>query len=379
MLIITRHRLHENNGGANGSKGFIHCIARLFENCSLICPAFEGTATTYIPANIKVYPYYDRRSNIRKGIDMWCGHICANASFVRNHLKTHRYDIIVIDHSFAGASLVRTIKDTGAKIITIHHNVERDYLNDNRKDYSILWRWPYIHFAQIAEKDSLELSNLNLTVTEKDAKEFQSWYVDKKNIQSWGNFEYRPMQQKTFQQKDNSKIVFVISGSLYFEQSLTPIIEFMNRYWPIVNQLYSHAELIIAGRNPRKLLISICGNFKNVYLFPNPVDMEEIIKRCNYYICPINAGSGRKLRIIDGLKQGLPILCHEVSAAGYEQIAKAGCLFSYHDEKSFKSALQAMVHAQICPEIVYDTFRNCFSLETGTERLRQILLQTNLL
>ncbi len=379
LLIITRHRLHENNGGANATKGFIHCLASIFDDCSLICPAFEGDATLYIPANVKLYPYHDQRSRITKGLDVWRGKICANEPYVKRHLKDHAYDIIVVDHSFAGALLVNAIKDTGAKMITIHHNVERDYQHDNRKEYSILFRWPYIHYAQKAEKECLQYSDINLTLTEKDALEFKSWYPDRDmHLYPWGTFDYRPMEDKTLSPK-HKEPHFIITGSLYFMQSLNPIMEFIQHYWPLVKDVCHEARLTIAGRNPSQILYKTCKDDNSITIIPNPDDMAALVSQANYYICPINAGSGLKLRVMDGLKQGLPVLCHQISAAGYEPLEIAGCVYSYHNEESFGKKLHQLLTSEMDPNIVYQTFKKCFSLETGISRLNDILLQENIL
>lgn len=378
LLFITRHRLNENNGGANGSKGFIHCFAALFEDMSLICPAFDGETKLYIPSHVKVFPYYDYRSKIRKGLEMWCGRICANNLFVKHHLRQNSYDIIVIDHSIAGASLVKTIKATGAKVITIHHNVERDYLRDNRKEHSLLYRMPYLHFAMKAERECLQYSDLNLTVTEKDAKVFSSWYDCSVDVCNWGNFEYREIVDKTFSSKKDEQ-TFIITGSLYFVQSFEPIVEFIQQYWPIVCQRVPQAKLIVAGRNPHKELEKECEGKENIRLIANPEDIQTIVQQANYYICPIHVGSGRKLRVLDGLKQGLPVLCHEVASSGYEEIMSAGCLYSYHDEKSFSLALNEMLISHVSPDMVYKIFKETFSIERGVQKLSQILLQEKII
>ena len=370
LLIITRHRLSENNGGANDSKGFVACFAALFDSCSIIYPYFDNPQSV-IPAKYKLYPYYDHRSNIHKGLDVYRGRICANLSFVKQHLKNHHYDVIVIDHSFAGASLTKTIKQTGAKLITIHHNVERDYQNDNRKDYSPLFRYPYIYFANKAERDCLQSSDVNLTVTESDAATFRSWYRDI-HVYNWGNFAYRPFADKTFTEKLESQ-VFIITGSLFFTQSLQPILEFVNDYWPLVIKTCPAAKLLIAGRNPAKALQEACSRSKAITIVPNPEDMGALVQQANYYVCPINVGSGCKLRVMDALREGLPVLCHQVSVAGYECMADSHCLFPYHDEHSFSHALHEMMDATIPPDTVYKIFKANYSTEAGVEKLRKIL------
>lgn len=378
LLFITCHKLDENNGGANGSKGFIRCFAALFDDCSLIYPEFEDTAS-YIPSKYKLYPCHDSRSKLRKGFDMYRGVVGSLYYCVREHLKNHSYDVIVIDHSATGTGLVKTIKATGAKIITIHHNVERDYLRDNGRERPLTYRLPYNFFAKKAERDCLKASDINLTVTERDANVFKTWF-EGAVVYNWGNFMYRPIDDKAFNDKQderNSKPTFIITGSLSFPQSVRPILEFVHRYWPRVEQACPHAHLIIAGRNPVQALTEACAMKGNIELVPNPDDMAEYISKAHCYVCPIDEGSGRKLRITDGLKEGLPVLCHDVSASGYECMAEAGCLFAYHDETSFDTSLHNMLYSPIKPDTVYRVFRDNYSIEAGVRKLRNILSTHN--
>ncbi len=376
LLFITCHKLDENIGGSNASKGFIRCFAELFDDCSIIYPEIKCT-TPYIPSIYKLIPCHDSRTKLQKGIDMYRGVVGALFKCVKNHLKNYRYDLIVIDHSVTATSLIRTIKATNAKIITIHHNVECDYLRDNGKERPITYRIPYNYFAKKAERDCLQNSAVNLTVTEHDANTFRSWYPDV-HIHNWGIFEYRNIPDKTFAQRPRG-LTFVITGSLSFVQSLTPIMDFIHRYWPIILQHYPHAKLLIAGRNPAKELVNECTKQASITIVPNPEDMAAVVRQADYYICPISAGSGMKLRIYDGLKEGLPILCHEVSVSGYEYIAKAGCLFAYHDESSFSASLNDTLHCTLSRQQVYDSFCKEFSLQTGISRLHNILQQENII
>ena len=376
LLIITRHRLNENNGGANGSKGFIRCFAELFDDCSIIYPEFDNPAA-YIPLKYKLIPCHDSRSKIRKGLDCYRGVLSPLASFSKTHLSDHKYDIIVIDHSFIATGLIKTIKQTGAKIITIHHNVESDYLNDNRQQFSLSFRIPYIYYAKKAERDCLQGSDINLTVTEKDAIKFKTWYKDI-HIYNWGNFEYKPIPPKTFTARERN-MTFIITGSLCFIQSLQPILEFIHKYWPIATSLYPDAKLIIAGREPSSSLLQACEKIKSIAVIPNPKDISSLVQQASYYVCPINAGSGRKLRVLDGLKQGLPVLCHLISMSGYECMADNHCMFTYHDEQSFEVSLKKILASNASAEFIYQTYRTNFSIKAGVEKLRMILKKEALL
>lgn len=371
LLFITHHRLCDNNGGSNASKGFLYSFATLFDDCSIICPSFEGDTVPFIPSNVKIHFIDNHRSNLHKFFDMYRGIISPIYYAVKDHLQTNKYDIIVIDHSFSGAGITRMCKATGAKIITIHHNVERDYLRDNSKERPIFYRYPFLYYSRKAEKGCLKDSDINLTVTERDASVFRSWYPNI-CVYPWGIFEYRRMQDKVFTPKQRQR-TFIITGSLYFAQSLMPIMDFVDKYWHLVRKHYPDATLLIAGRNPSAELESKCAASEGITIIPNPEDMAEVVQRADYYICPIYAGSGLKLRIYDGLKQGLPVLCHEVSASGYENLIANHCMFPYKDEATFMKSLHTLLSSTISQEEVYNTYRKTFSLSAGVKVLNEIL------
>lgn len=376
LLYITHHKLDENNGGCNASKGFLRCFAAFFDEGTVICHDMAD-ASPYIPSHFMFCPMQDRRSKVRKLFDMYRGVINGHYYFVREHLRENRYDVVVIDHTFTGAGLPAYIKRTGAQLITIHHNVERDYLRDNSKERPLLYRFPFLYFSKKAERDCLRLSNVNLTVTAHDADVFRSWCPDS-HIHPWGIFEFRPVEAPVPEPKKEER-TFVITGSLYFRQSLVPIIDFVRRYWPLVLQACPAAKLIISGRNPSDELKKAENEVAGVTIIPNPDKIVHVVQRANYYICPIYSGSGLKLRILDGLRQGLPILCHEVAANGYERVADSGCLFTYHDEASFMQALEKLMNVSVNPEQVFQSYKDCFSSEAGQKLLGEILRQEHIL
>jgi peptidoglycan/xylan/chitin deacetylase (PgdA/CDA1 family) len=373
MLFITCHKLDDNNGGANASKGFVNCIASLFDDCALIYPEFDNP-NAYISSVYKLYPCHDARPKLQKGLDMYRGVVSGLHAHVVKHLKTHRYDVIVIDHSVTATSLMKCLKKTGARIITIHHNVERDYLRDNGNERPVTFRYPYNYFAKKSERECLLNSDVNITLTQSDAREFESWYPSRNlHLHSVGIMEYRQIADKTFEPRAKGS-TFVISGSLCFIQSLVPIVDFVKRYHKCLKHVCPEARLVITGRNPSPMLYEACKGREDIEIIPDPEDMEAVVRHADYYICPISAGSGMKLRVMDGLKQGLPVLCHEVSTAGYEKFMEDGMLHAYKDETTFMASLRKMLSMDIPQHDIYESFRQYFSPEAGRERMRKAIV-----
>lgn len=380
ILIITRHYLDQNTGGPNVSKAYITALAELYNNSVLIYPEYAGRDTSmYLPLSIKKIPCYDSRSKIIKGLDIYRGRLHRFTSFVKEHLKQNTYDVIVIDHSLTAAELLNPIKNTNAKIITIHHNVEAEYVKDNMP--SFLFSLPYVYYVKKAEKDSLMCSDLNLTLTNSDADYFVSKFkLSKDKVCTMGSFEMKGNKQKYDHNSiDLDKKIFVISGSMNFPQTEKALLNFLNVYFPVLQKEYPNAKLIITGRNPTNKIKQICSLYNSISLTANPDNIAEVIKKGSVYICPINTGSGIKLRVMDGLRLGLPVLAHSISAKGYESIQNSEFLFDYIDEESFLKSLKRIMSLSFKREEVYDAFQSYFGFEAGKSRLGDILSRNNLL
>lgn len=379
ILIITRHYLDENNGGSNGSKAYIRALSELYPDCALMYPEHvDKKSVEFIPNGVKAIPCYDHRSKWKKGFDVYRGILHRFSGFVAKHIDSNKYDIVVIDHSHTANGVIGNVKKQGSKVVTIHHNNESQYFRDNKP--GVLYRWPFIHYSEKAERDALLMSDLNITVTEKDAREFREWYPGRNiHCHNMGTFQYQDLPSEIQDDGIRNCQTFAITGSMNFQQSQQPVIQFVERYLPLLLRKIPQAKLIIAGRDPSVSIQKVCAKHPEITLIPNPVDIGAVISQADIYVCPTDTGSGVKLRVMDGLKIGIPILGHSVSLNGYEAIKKDGFFFDYNDESSFERSLDEVVSLQYKKQQVYDSFLSYFGFEAGKRRLKEILQKENLI
>lgn len=375
VLIITKHYLDQSLGGPNCSKAFIKALTSIYDDCTLIYPE-HNDHTTQMPfmdcGKVVLVPCFDKRSRLRKGVDVYLGKIHRFGGFVKSFLSKNSFDIIFIDHSFTAASgVIEAAVKSGSKIVTLHHNVESTYIKDNGQ--SILFRLPYNRFSIKAEHKSIIHSDLNLTLTEADRKYFTDKYADKRDtFDVMGIFEY--IDRSTDLSCTPGTQTFIISGALSAVQTETALMAFLNDYMPALNEICPQSKLIITGRNPSRNLIDACGRFENITITPNPENIFKEVAKGSYYICPLFTGSGIKLRVMDALVSGLPVVAHDVSVNGYESIVKDGFMFGYHDVESFKSAVKEVMTVKEHSK-VRDSFLSYFSYTAGRNRLLSILKQ----
>lgn len=216
-----------------------------------------------------------------------------------------------------------------------------------------------------------------------DADYFAEWNknLNKYPIECLGNFETpdAPVLFDKYQGTHGKGVRMVISGSMNFPQTVDAIVNFLTVYYPVAKKISPFISLVLTGRNPAKKIKDLCRNDSTIKIVESPDDIFEVIKDGNLYVSPIFGGSGVKLRVMDGLRLGLPVLCHENSANGYETIMKAGYMFTYHDVLSFESSYSKLIHTKFEKKNIYESYRQTFSFEAGIKRLRDILKKHNLI
>ena len=112
-------------------------------------------------------------------------------------------------------------------------------------------------------------------------------------------------------------------------------------------------------------------------LTPNPENIRALAAQSTIYLCPMDAGGGLKMRILDGLRAGQPVLVHERSARGFDALLDTPYFCTYNDPESFENGLKQILHylqsASYSRATIQDKYYELFSFEAGIERLKAIL------
>jgi len=371
-LFITHHYLSGNNGGSFASRAFINSFAEISEELTLLYPIKAGQ-NLFDNINPKVVPCpvkYDS-SKWKKALDILVGKIHRFFDIANEINAKEKFDLVVFDTSLVSFRLIDKFKASGAKILVIHHNYQYEYFRDNtRFPLSV----PTLFWCRIYERQAIRKADMNLTLTPQDvvllAKNYNGGNRD--NIKSVGVFEFCPSLPKTFADEANQCKRFVITGNLSDIQTESSLVPWLNDYFPILKEELPEASLVVAGKNPGSELRNICEKL-GASLIPSPESMDEIIKEADCYICPTCLGGGLKLRVLDGLKWGLPVVSHEISARGYDSFVEKGYMFSYSNPEGFRQSLKSLKRSIFIKKDIYEEYCSEFSFDSGLGRLRRIL------
>lgn len=370
-------------GGAMASHAYLRAFCEL-NNGNIDVVVADHCQKSY--ANLKqnyfkfenIY-YVHNRSLLRRLLSVFNGHLNRYIGFVRKIIieNHNRYNLIVFDHSSIAGPLAKLAKSYGLKTITIHHNYEKEYYHDN---HSKLDRMLFLRHVVNCEKDAFLFSDLNLFLTEQDERKFHEVYGKPSGHSSIiGVFEFGDSKVAEIKESTNKKRILqlVITGSLCTVQGVDGIKYFFEDLYPLIP---TFVQIVVAGRKPTNEVISLCESHNNVTLVPNPENMEDIIRNGDIYICPTRVGGGLKLRVMDGLKLGIPVIAHQCSSRGYDMFHDSLYFKVFSNPLEFKNSLNEMIYMYsnkcVSKKKVQEEYLASFSYHSGLGRLSRILKST---
>lgn len=369
LIDATNVNITLPGGGSFCTQAYIEAFLRLFpDRVDVLHPA-EAHIRDSRYTTIDV-PKRDKTQQFR---GIFHGQFHRAGQFIVDYLRTNsEYEMVVISTGFFAGGIIPQIASLDIKTVIIHHNFEPEYKLDSRSPltlYGATDRW-----IRYWEKKGYLLSDINLFLTQQDKLRFESEYGKREDNYVSGVFEPTSEHQ--------SLLIFslsqsaVITCALSDKQNVNPLIRFRETYLPIFRQELPDWTIHIMGRNPGPEIIAM-NNHEGVEVIPNPENIRSLAAESAIYLCPMDAGGGLKLRIMDGLRAGQPVLAHARAARGYDCFEGKPFFLTYDDEDSFREGLRAINRYiqsfDYSREAVQSQYYRYFSLESGIERLEAIL------
>ena len=374
-LILSFGSIKGNDGGVQGARAIINAFAAISNIVTLISPSDEPSDTASsngLDHKIKMVPIGNNKSLYKKFFNYFFLKRNRFYDIFKKEIISNKYNIAVFVNSKGSYGLIDLAHLYGLKVVVIHENYEYMYVHDNITDNNIISKL-YLYLVRKIESEAVEKSDIGLGRTLNDVNTLEMVYGKgrKSNIYRIGAFKYI-YGQSSINRNTSKEFTFSITGVLSALQTFQPLKEFIIDYYPLIKQHRPEANMVVAGRNPKEDLVKLCDE-SGIKLIANPEQMDPIVNKSHYYICPTYMGSGIKMRIMDAFKLGIPVLAHEKSSIGYEPFVEKGYMLIYKDKKTFEDVLEKIYHTNYNHEDIINLYNQEFSLEGAIERLKNIL------
>ena len=368
ILYIAPHDIKKRTGGALATLAYYNALVALYgDKVDIMMPAevCDSSIQNAIPVR--------SRSHI---MALLSGSLHRYKKTVMKLLseRAKDYQVCVINGGLYAGDMMDMIHRYGLKIMVIHHNFEREYAMDNKGLLTLGGRTSY--FIVKNEKQAYQKADVNCFLTREDIDLFNKHY-GKSPAKSFLLGTFGPYDIELPHSIEPSQKIIAITGSMNSIQTMCGISDVHKNYYDIIKELCPEWELVIAGRNPRQEVYNLQKeNPEKIRVIPNPENMDEVTSPASIFLCPTNVGGGLKLRLMDGLRMGLPILVHKVSARGYDIFFEKPYFKVYEDRESFKHGLQELLRFSskgFSRSDIQTEYLLHFGFKAGRERVNKII------
>jgi glycosyltransferase involved in cell wall biosynthesis len=309
-LIALRHKAatHPESQIAMAKEELLrHCrtveivdISSATTGSGLAGRALKSVATA-TPFNVSVYESGAMRDRIRS--------LCSRVPFDVFH-----YDTI---------GLAQYLPDTGSgPTVMTHHGAESHMIHRRIRLERNLVKKAFFAFEWLAleryERNMCRRFDANVTMSDHGIAP-DAAFTTVANGVDVGYFTPSPGS-------NGHSVVF--AGRLDQYSNRDGIIHFMAEAWPALTQQFPDATIHILGHNPPEELRQIAARSPQVTVTGFVDDIRPYFQRATAAICPVRDGGGTRIKVLDALAQGMPLVSTSIGCEGIDVVPERDVLIA---------------------------------------------------
>lgn len=283
-----------------------------------------------------------------------------NKKRVMDYIEENDIDTILLELPFTAEHIdFGIIKKGGIRIVLVEHNVEYIYEQETLSKYGCLAR-AEINRMKKYEREILPQADAVVTVSPTDQdilqKEFELTNVV---------FLPIPMEMPDVRWKETNAKYIIFNGSLSSHVNYYSMKEFYKAVFPEYVRQYPEVKLLITGGVKDSVRKEFSHDNIEFTGFVSEEHLHELLCSCLFMVSPIIIGSGTKLKLIEGMSMGIPIVASQHCFDGVPFAAEnvKPYLVSSTDEEYLEhmnllteSATARTSLSQAAVDFFYDTF-----------------------
>ncbi|MEL4895743.1 glycosyltransferase family 4 protein [Crocosphaera sp. Alani8] len=238
---------------------------------------------------------------------------------LRNILYKFSPDVVIVEELWTYHYL-KVIKAVSCKIILDNHNVEADLLQQNYGKLKL--KLPRL---KAIEKNFIRQSNQVWVCSEDDKNLLNNLYGSNKNVYTIPNTinvnNYNDVYQGKQSYPSNlapsdHNILFL--GQYNYPPNAIAADILLETIYPQVKQHYPDTKLLLVGRNANSRMQQASKEDPNIIVTGSVPDVRPYLAAASVMVVPLQKGGGTRLKILEALASGCPVISTSKGAEGIE-------------------------------------------------------------
>lgn len=262
-------------------------------------------------------------------------------------------------------SYIADIRPMVGQIIVDMHNIESELLGQISKGQRNRVRSIKDRFRlKLLERQSIKLADQIWTCTVQDEQRLIQNHSLSKPTHVVQNpvprFSTKPDKLPYIAPNIQTEPVILYIGHLGYIPNVDAVERLITKIFPIIQNTYPAAKLLIAGRYPTPLIRRLTEQ-SSIELFENPEQLNFLFERSHISIVPLVFGGGSRLKILEVASMGIPIVASPLAAEGLGFTDTVDIMLGEDDQQLADTACELISNHQLFDKIRTTAFKNARS------------------
>lgn len=269
---------------------------------------------------------------------------------INEELANEKYDLIHAETFYVMPHLGRTNVPTILVEQTIWHNVYKHYV-----EREVPWLLRPFYMQDVLkvkfwEKYYWSKSDKLFAVSQEDREEMLK-VVPKKEVGIIPNgVDSEFFREKKRERRVPPRILYGVTNFEWLQnQEATRLL--VEEVWPKIKRRYTNAKVWIVGRKMPEWLKNLSKKDDSFEITENISDARDAYRRASIMVAPIEGSGGTRLKILEAMAAGLPVISTSVGVAGLKLKDKVNALIADSPAKIAEYALMLLSDDRLAKKI----------------------------
>lgn len=270
-----------------------------------------------------------------------------------NEIITNEFDIIQVEW-LQMAHYLSFNRLKNIPLILVEHDVA--YIPSQRRIQTVNKVLKYI-----ARRESNKMKNYEQKMCQNFDKILVMSEIDKNRLLMLNqNLDIRVVPngvdteniQAKIKREDANSLLFI--GWMKHQANRDALNFFLNQIFPLISKAIPNTRLYVVGQHTPKNIVNLAKSNPNIICTGYVKDVRDYLYNCTTYICPLRISGGTRLKILEAMAAGIPVVSTSIGAEGLNVTADENILIADTPEEFAEMTIRFLHNPELREKIAHN-------------------------